>query len=191
MDLTTATLVETHLGEDNPTTGTLIGKLINQYSEAAETIMARETTLATYTETLDVEGGQQVFSLKAFPVTTVSSVALDTTWSWPTTSVIDSSYYRARGSNLRFRDYALTPGVEALQVIYLGGMATTAASFAASFPEISEAIAEQVAYHHERRNSLGATSIQYGGEGSSSYTGAITWLPLVKATLLRHRRWQT
>lgn len=193
MDLTTRARVKAfiEINETLPSTTTMNNWLdarISEWSARAESMMDRRVATATYTEYLDVRDGQQVFSLRAYPVVTMSTVVNDSGREY-TSGTIDSGDYSCMSAAglLRIDDFALDSGPAALRVIYKGGMATTAASFAVSYPEIAAALDAQVAYVFERRANLGRTSVS-AGPGSVSYVGALDWLPHVKQTLLRYRR---
>lgn len=194
MDLTTATFTRAFIESDGrkitgSTFTTIVGRLIAMYSAEAETYMGRTVEISTYTEALDVAPGQAVFSLKAYPVTSVSSVINDPGRTFDA-GTLDSTTYSLDTNNgvMRIDRAFVACGFGALQVIYTGGMAASAASFASSYPAISDAIAMQVAYHYQRRSSLGRTGVS-DGRGSVSYTGPIDWLPHVVSVLDRHRRY--
>ncbi len=150
--------------------------------------MDRTVTAATYTEYLDVEPLQLRFTLKAIPVTSMASVTSDTQWEFTTGAIAtDSRTYNPDTGLLTLTAYDAPAGPRSLRVIYAGGMAATAASFASSYPEIADAIDQQVAHAWRRRKSPGKTA-ESDRMGNRTFEGALGWLPHVKATLLDHRR---
>lgn len=166
----------------------LVGRLINLYSLDAERLMNRTVTAATYTEYLDVEPRQTVFSLKAYPVTAFSSVVADASREF-TSGTVATTNYSATTSNgmIRIDYHYVEHGFGALRVIYAGGMATATATFITNYPDIADAVAQQVAYHWSRRKDVGRTSVN-DGRGNVAYTAPIDWLPFLKEVILRHRR---
>jgi hypothetical protein len=191
-DLTTQARAETAIKVGgapmaSATTG-FADELIAFYSAQAEGYLGRTVTTATYTEYFDVKPYRARFSLKAYPITTISQVTNDGTRAY-TTGDIDSDDYTHDPDTgvLSIDGTGLVTGVRALRVIYLGGMGTGTSTFVTSYPDIAGAIDMQVAYHFSRRSSLGRTA-ESMGPGSVSYQGAMDWLPHVKTVLDRHRR---
>ena len=193
MNLTTRARVRAYMSvsETLPASTTLDSWLdarIEEWSLRAEAVMDRRLSTATYTEYLDARPGQQVFSLKAYPVNSVTSLTEDVDREFSGATIAADNYSCQTGTGIvRLDGYTMTGGPGTLKVVYVGGMAATAASFAASYPEIASALDEQVAYAFERRSNLGRSSVS-AGPGSVSYTGPLDWLPHVKHVLLRNRR---
>jgi len=195
VDLTTAArarqLIEFASGSNIVTDATFttwLGNTITSWSKRAETLMARKVTTATYTEFLDVDRGQRVFSLKAFPVSSISSVQSDYARAFTATAISSSLYSCQTGTGLlRLDQYDPDSGPGSLKVIYRGGMAPSAASFVTAFPEIAEAIDQQVQYAFTRRKNPGRTAVSVG-QDSVNYLGPVDWLPHVKSVLMSHRR---
>lgn len=193
MNLTTRTRVRAYLGVTQPlpssaTLNTWLDSRIEEWSLRAEALMDRRVTTATYTEYLDARRGQVVFSLKAYPVDSVTSLTEDVDREFTGATIAAENYSCQTSTGLvRLDGYTMTGGPGTLKVVYVGGMAASAASFATSYPEIAAAIDEQVAYAFERRSNLGRSSVS-AGPGSVSYVGPLDWLPHVKHVLLRNRR---
>lgn len=196
MDLTTYARVKVMIegagGQATlPTTATLttyIGRIITDWSARAESLMDRRVTTATYTEYLDARPGQRVFSLRAYPVTSVVSVTEDTAREFTGATVAATDYSCMTGAGLlRMDGYHMTGGPGSVKVVYVGGMAASVATFAASYPDIAGAVEMQVAYAFERRANFGRESAS-AGQGSVSYPGALDWLPASRWLLMRYRR---
>jgi len=193
MNLTTTTQAKVFIQAGGQPKGTdddaHIGYLVRFWSKRAERFMDRDATTATYTEYFDVEPGQWQFSLKAYPVNSMASVINDPSWAYTTGTVgTASKTYDPATGMLSLQYYPPAPGVRALKVTYAGGMGTSAASFAANYPDIADAVAQQVAYAWQRRKDMGKESLT-DQMGSRSYRGALTWLPHVRETLMQHRRY--
>ena len=194
MDLTTTDRVKVHLEADGELRASSLqdaqlSALIAHYSAAAERYMGRTVATGATTQYLDVAPRQQAFVLDAYPVSSISAVYSDDSRGF-TSDAISSDYYSLQGATglLRMDAYYPASGPGTLKVVYTGGMAASAASFAASYPDIAAAIDMQIVYHISRRGSLGGTSYS-GPEGTGvAWTGQLDWLRHVRAVLDRHRR---
>ena len=94
----------------------------------------------------------------------------------PTGSAEDSDYYTAdaTASGLIYFDWGLGSGPKAVKITYTGGMATSTATFMTGFPDLADAVAEQVAYAWRMRDSQGLIGRE--GKGSATkYAGGETW----------------
>ena len=195
MNLTTVTAARAAIeigGQTLPTTFTALNtwltSAVSEWSRRAVVVLDREVSTGTFTVYLDVRPGQQAFSLKAYPVTSVVSVTEDTSREFTGSTVAATNYScQTSAGILRLDNYWPTGGPGTLKVVYRGGMAATAAAFATAYPDISGAIDSQVVYAYERKASHGRTSVS-AGPGSVQYEGAMDWLPHVKQTLLSYRR---
>lgn len=195
MNLTTLAAVRERL--DLGVTGTntehdtLLTTIITNVSGRIETFLNRTAETATgVTQVFDVADGQRVFSLAAYPVSTIASVKNDTEWDWAGASAVDSSYYQVRENNgvLYFWANVLVPGYQALQVIYNGGMAASDSAFVAAFPDISEAVINQVVYEFNHRDSIGVPTVVAAGGASMTFVQDTSLLSSVRAALKPFRR---
>lgn len=198
MDLTTTTRVENLIlatGTPPAWTTTAIGQLITEVSAAVERYLDRYAQSGvSRTEYLDVEAGQRLFRLRAYPVASMTSVSFDPEQVFGSDTVIDSGDYFSPLYNssgvLRF-PYDLNPPDTAtlpdcLKVVYTGGMASSTANFITSYPDIAGAVDKQVAFLYQNRNNLGVSSVS--GDAGSISIGAEAWLPQVKVVLDQYRR---
>lgn len=192
MDLTTKERVKVHGEAGGQKWGTSsddqLDAIIAGYSADFERMLDRIVLAAAQTETFDVDRGQRVFSLKAYPVTAVTSIINDTERLFTGDALATTEYSLNLATGLLQVDQAyLLPGPGVLQVIYTGGMALTTAAFITAFPALAFAMDLQVLHHYQRRNSLGATSLS-AGQGNVSFQGPLKLLPTVLATIKAHRR---
>lgn len=193
MNLTTEARVKVHIeaggqGLSASSTTGLLNALIASYSEDFEQYMGRVVLSGATTQQFDVDAGDWVFSMAAWPVTTVSSVYNDTDRSWSSGEVDSDNYYMELSSGILSIDgQTLSSGPGVLRVQYTGGMAASTASFIAAYPDIAAACDQQVAYHYQRRQALGAQGLSVGS-ANVSWVGALDLLPKVKKVLDRHRR---
>ena len=190
MDLSTLARVRDRLGfEDSDTSDdTLLQVLLSRVSEAAAKYLNRKATSETTTEQLDVDAGQRTFHLKGFPVTSITTVKSATDRDFSSASAIDSGdYYSDGDAGLLHMDYSTAAGRGVFQVVYVGGMAATAAAFVTAYADIADAIDEQTAFYYQRRQAVGVRSENMGG-GSYSVSTLDGWLSSVLSVLDTHRR---
>lgn len=180
-------------GQDlNASTVAALNQIISEVSAQAEAELDRYAQTGERTEYLDIEPGQCVFSLRAYPVSAVAGIWYDPEQEW-SGDAIAANLYRSpvydRNGLLRL-DYQLNwsdiPRQRALKVTYTGGMAADTAAFMAAFPDITSAVSQQVYYLWTRRHDLGLSSSS--GIGGTVTQAEVTWLPTAMRTLKRHRR---
>ena len=173
-----------------------LAQLLTGVSAACEGVMDRHAESGvSRTEYFDVYPGQRVFSLRAYPVASVTSVHFDPEQSFGSeTALTVATDYANPALDVNgflilkttldaMTDYPLP---RALKVIYTGGMAASAAAFVTAFPDIAGAVDRQVIYEWKRRNDAGVVSVS-----DASGTVTIPELHLLRATrevLARHRR---
>ena len=94
----------------------------------------------------------------------------------PTGDAEDSDYYTADATNsgLVYFDWRLDSGPKAVKITYTGGMATTTATFMTGFPDLADAVAEQVAYAWRMRDAVGTIGRE-GKGGATKHAGGETW----------------
>jgi len=180
-------------GETAPSAfNTVIGQVITAVSAAAERYLGRWAQTTSRTEYFTVSPGKRVYRMRAFPVTTLTSVYLDVDQAFGAdTALTSDDYFNPTLSNDGIFALKLWPAVgeidaqSALKVTYTGGMATTTANFISGYPDIAHAIDLQCAHIYHTRNYAGTLS-QSGDSGSVSIQ-TVDWLPEVKATLDRYR----
>ena len=207
MDLTTVELVRMRLLSGGMITGaelqddnaSAVAQVIVEVSAAVEAYLDRDVQSGvSRTEYFDVERGQTMFPLRAFPVASVTGVWLDQDQAFGSETALTSTDYfnpvlDTRGI-LRMRSPIVwtMPGVEdrwskSLKVTYTGGMAADVSEFVASFPDLASAVTTQVIYQFQRKRDLGNVSLS--GDGGTVTLQVSQWSPDVETTLRRHRRW--
>lgn len=165
MDLTTLARVKTLLAISASDDDTLLNQLITAVSSEVEKFLNRTATAATYTEQYDVDEGQRVFFLRAYPVTALTSIKVDILRSFTDAVAVDSSLYYAdlaRGK-IKFDGYQPIPGPGVFQAVYTGGMAANAGAFVTAFPRVAQAVDMQVAYMFQRKAELAVSSKTWEG----------------------------
>lgn len=190
MDLTTAARVRDRLEivADDAKSLAQLAPLISRVSAQAERFMNRSVQTTSRTVQYDVRAGQLEFWLPAYPITSITSIYSDSLRSFGSETLVASTdyYYDATNGLLSFEAMP-SSGRGSLKITYTGGMAATAAAFVTAYPDIAEAVDQQVVFLWSRRRSVGLTSVSEAN-GSISVVENAALLPEVKAILSSHRR---
>lgn len=128
----------------------LIESLINRVSSLFESFTDRTFVSREFTEYYDGLG--YVLFPDHYPITTVSGIWDDTDWMWPSTSLVDSSYYRVvDGNRIVLNDKYLTVYSQNVKIIYTAGYETV--------PEdIEQACIEEVLHRYIGRTQVDVAS---------------------------------
>ena len=175
MELTTLPRVKDRLSVDADESqyDDILERMIRAASAKVETYLRRAVLKGTTTEYFDVEPGQRIFSLKAYPVTSITTVHNDVEWSYGSDTLVSSDVYTVNTDTgiLYVDSYYLITGHRALKVIYVGGMAATTPAFVATqeYGNIVDATERQVCYLFNMKGKEGTTAI-------SAATGNVTWI---------------
>lgn len=193
MDLTTVARVKALLDITGAQHDTSLGVYVPAVSQMVEEYLNRTAFQEIQTDQLDVEIGQRIFLLRAYPVLAAPAPALkhDLSRIFGSGSELatDGYYLNLGRGRIQLDGIALAPGPGTLKVVYTGGMATTTAALITAFPAVARAVDMQTAYVFKRRDSLGAASIS--GDGGSISLEAVGLLPMVKEMLQPFRRMET
>ena len=136
--------------------------LIQMVSAHIEGILGRETEATTYTVYLSPGEGQEWFSLRAYPITSITSVTYDTdrvfTDSNDVLTATTDYIHDADTGELWIDNQALAKGNRTLKVVYVGGMAADTAAFITAYPDVAGA-ADMIVAHtfHQEGNASMAT----------------------------------
>lgn len=195
LDLTTTARVAQRLKAGATSVGTsedsFIGTLITSVSAQIEQYLGRTMYAGSVTEYLDVEPGQRVWRLAAYPVTAWTSANFDPAQTWGSDTALtttddlyspvydESSLLRAR-SGASFMNQYSTVQPASLKVVYTGGMASSAAALIAAYPDIALACDMQVCHQYKRKDAIGTSSV---GGPTSLAINAVGLLPEVTAIL--------
>lgn len=190
MNLTTAQRVKAILADGvGPKEDALLDQLIVAASAMAESYMRRTALAGTYTEYFDVPQFITAIQLKAWPLTSITSVYNDSARSYGSSTLLDSTGYAAQlETGLLCFDYYLATGLRSLKVTYIGGMAATADAFVTAYPDIAHAVEMQVVHEFRRRkDSLDGSSASLG-VGSFLPSGGVVLLNYTKDILDQYSR---
>lgn len=191
MDLCTLGTVKALLGIEDEVTiyDHVLQHLITAASNQIERYLNRTVLMGTYTEYFSVEAGASIFSVKAYPVTAVTSVKNAIDWSWSGTTAVSSTYvdYTAHPGLIYVYGQQLNEGFGAVQIVYTGGMADNTAELeAGDYADVALAAEQQaIALWQNRRNFGMASAV--AGSSSVSYQ-QVKMLDSVKELLAPHRR---
>lgn len=168
--------------------------LIDSVSARAEGETTRKFRRATRTETFSVDSWQRQIRVKAYPIESVTSIKESINGQFSTTTALQATEYDwsvlghkgmiERRSGNRYdglMNFGFLEGIGTVQVVYVGGYRDVA-----SVPwDLRDAVATQVAYMHQRKDSLGISGESVDGK-SISYSMAMDLLPSVKAVFAQH-----
>lgn len=190
MDLTTVNSVKDLLGVVADVDDDSIQQYITIVSGEVETYLNRIVqTQAVVTEQIDVIKDQRIFHLKAYPVVSVASVNNDYSRVFGSSTLIAASnyYVNLQTGMLTIDRVHVTPGMGVLKVIYSGGMGLTTSAFMTAYPDISGAVATEVAYRYQRRAQIGTFNVSVGG-ASVNLASKTQLLPQVEEVLFAHSK---
>jgi len=167
-----------------------IQEIVADVSAEVESFLDRDILIQTdKEETFDIEPGQYRFSLRAYPITTLTSVWNDYNRSFGSSTLLSASGYTVnkRTGYLTVDRFVLTPGYGVLKAKYTGGMATDTVSFISAYPAVVSAVTMETAYRYQRRFNLGLIAATVQG-GSVTLAAKTQFLPAVEAVLWNFKR---
>jgi hypothetical protein len=192
MDLTTIQRVRLFLdgggssGFSSNVDSTLLSGMISSVSRQIEQFLGgRALETGSYTEYFNVQEGQSVFLLKAFPVSSITSVHNDAEGQYSNPIVISSDFYSINNGRALYLTWPLSPGHDGLKVVYTGGLAADTDALIAAAPDLALACDMQVAFLYKRRATLDLKS--QTTEGGQTSFASISLLPQVKQLLDAYR----
>ena len=128
MQLTSWRRLRHILGKNEPLADDFINKriylpMIASISSRIETYLDRIIKLDTYTEYFDTLAGQRNYPVKAWPISSVTSVKSDSLGLYDGSESTESNYYIGIDSNAVVLDSSVVPARKGLQIVYIGGLA--------------------------------------------------------------------
>lgn len=193
MELTTLPRVKDRLAIDANESkyDDVIERMIRAASAKVESYLRRQMTKATTTEYFDVEPGQRIFSLKAYPITSITTVHNDTDWTYGSSTLMSSdTYQESSGTGLLYVNSAyLITGVRALKVVYIGGMASTTTAFVLDqdYANLVDATERHVCFLYNMKGKEGQTALS-AATGNLTLIGSTDLTDGVKKDLDDYRR---
>jgi hypothetical protein len=170
MDLvTTATVKSLTRAFSDGTSDTQLDKLIDVVSPRIERRCNREFEYKARTPTFDVDEGQAVFPLRAFPAITITDVRYDPTHVFGSDTILEATRYVVNNELglLVFEIPFSFPSPQALKVNYQGGLdasVTSVANLEAFAYDLAAAAAVQVFWEWKRIPAPGYTNESMAGK---------------------------
>lgn len=178
-------------GQSGAVEDSLLSNLITAVSANIERELDRFLTEESHTEIFDVRRNQARFFVRGYPINeTTDAVQIfnDTLNQFPASSEIVRVNFTVNPDIGRIvvNQQLLSSGVDALKVVYIGGMGTDTVDFYTRFPDIEKVAWQEMAHWLQRRPNFGAVS-QSGGSGNISHSAALDLLPDSKRLLAKHK----
>lgn len=166
----------------------VIDNLIQSVSLSIERYCNRPFLIASKTEYFDVRTDQFNYQLEAFPVSSLTSVKNSGTRDWTVDAKVEGTDFVLDTDTGILRQLTgFTTGLDALQVVYMGGLAADTAAVLSDYPDLADACEKQITEEFRRRDGLGRTGVSV--EGSSVTTqSAVRLLDTVVQRLAPYRR---
>lgn len=191
MDLTTVARVKLAFEKALTVNDTALAQLVTEVSASAERVMNRAAQTTARTVYHDSDGAPATLSLEGYgdPSSVVSSVSHDTDRAWGSGTAIDAGDYTFDPTTgLLYLDISKPAGRRTFKVVYSGGMAADTTAFIARYPEIAQAIEQQVVHLWQQRGHLGVQNVSFEGGSIGMAADGSRWLTYVLDVLKRHKR---
>lgn len=190
MLITTKANIKQLLGQTSTDDDAYLVAIASAVSAEFEHYIDREVQATEHTAYFDVDDGQKVFSLVAYPVSAVASVNNDYGRSWGSSTLVDSDNYVVadKSGQLIIDRYGLVTGAQVLRVVYTGGLAATQAALQVAYPDLEHAARIQSAFYYKKKDRLGIAAESVSGS-SISIEAKLELLPEVKSILEKYKRY--
>lgn len=190
MDLCFLTDIKAKVGiaDNEPEHDDMLKHLIRSVSLHFEAATNRRFYRMSRTEYFNVDDGQTIFSLVAYPISAITSVKNDIDWDWASSSMISSDNYTyiTETGVLYVKNVYLVHGFRALQVVYTGGLAADSNLLRYQYEDICLAAEDQVIAWFNNRKHHGVQSVAVGPNQLTVQEAKL--LPHVKEVLARYKR---
>jgi hypothetical protein len=161
---------------------------IHAFSERAERECGRWFKRATYTETLDIDCGQMLLQLRAYPIVAITSVKEALDGDFATATTVEPKTYALVASGrtglLRLRHRFFLEGPQNVRVEYTGGLAEETNQLPA---DLRQACVDQVAFEFRSAPKSHLRSEGQMQGSASYYRDETTLLPAVERVLAGYR----
>lgn len=154
-DLCVLSDVEKHLNQVNKTTNEIqevLSNLITNKTQAITTFLGFEQILAQdYTEYMDGDGDSNIYPNNT-PINSITSINIDSDWTWGTSTLISSDYYRIVDSRyITMKGYFFTTGSQNVQLIYNAGYTTIPS-------DLKQVCIDEVVRAYNEKSNIGISS---------------------------------
>lgn len=170
MLITTKDNIKALLGITSTSDDAILVQIANVASSQIENYLGRSVESTSRTEYFDVERGQHLFQLRAYPVASSPAIVVYNDESRLFTTVVSNENYTALGDEGQLifdEDYELVTGPKVLKVVYTGGLASSQASLESNYPDLEMATRIQAVFLFENRKKIGVQSESVDGSSAS------------------------
>ena len=164
----------------------VLESMIAGATRAIEQYLGTSLALESRVEERDIDPGQTLVWLDAFPVTGVTEIRNDPDWGFASTIAATDYRVESEFGRIAFR-FPLTEGRKALQVTYTAGIGATTEDIIDNAEEIATACDLQVAADYRSRNQS-KTQSRGGPRGDLVTREHDQLIPKVRQILDRRRR---
>ena len=197
MDATTVTRVKALLDITSSAHDAVLATMVSAVSKRFETFLDRPLEATARTEEYDLRPRQNVIYLRAYPVSTVSSVKIAFDWDFAAAATVAASDYHIDSEtgmlHLNYfpstsylsNNNATAPCVA--QVVYTAGFSASTSALIAAYPDIAFAADLQAVASWRRRDTPQGQNISLQGS-SIGFEGPVKILPDVIESLTPYRR---
>lgn len=190
MNLTTTQRVKERLDKSQIGDNEAVYGVVVAVSHAMAADMDLLVEQTSRTEIHSPEYGARRIFLKATPVASVSTVHNDSQREYGSSSLVAASdYYVDTATGVLLFDYPIISGPGSVQVVYTGGIAASVEGLvSAGYGDIVDAATTQAVHQFQRRRTPHLSGFS-DPTGNTTFTSEIDWLPIVRKTMARYRRW--
>jgi uncharacterized phiE125 gp8 family phage protein len=189
LDLCELADVKARLDITDSSKDALLGDIITAVSRAIEQHCQREFYQESRTRVFDTRRKDEALALPAYPVSSITSVKTSTDFDFSTATAIDSGDYDVDDeTGLLFYLGAWPVGRRTVQVVYTGGIATTASAVSSNYPDLAAAAQMQVVEEYMRKEAQGSVQYSLSDGGGALNREALKLLPAVRERLAYYRR---
>ena len=190
LELSTLEEVKALLEFEDNVRDVVLMKLIKDVSAEVEMYLNRSTAVVTDAiQYFDIPRYGVKMFLRAYPITTVTSLWNTTDRTYDSTTIVDSDNYYVdtqHGIITVDKQYLLM-GAGAVKLQYTGGMASNTANFIRDYRALSSALATEVMYRFQRNAEIGLIAAS-GGGSNVTLERRLQFHPSVQIVLQEHRR---
>lgn len=185
MLITTRDNIKSMIGMTATDDDVIIASIALAVSAKIEKHLNRSIEAIQRTEYFDVDDGQKVFFVSAYPI---SAIAIYNDYAREFLAAISSENYTIAGNSGRIviDKQSLDSGYSALRIVYTGGLASSQSTLQSNYPDLEMAARIQGAIWYNSRKRLGLNSESIQGGGQTNYK-ALSLDPTVKETIEQYR----
>jgi len=186
--------LKTYMDISETTWDTMLGDISEQVAQEFEGFLHRklENTGSDVVEYRSPTGTESIVWVSRYPIVSITTIHEDLQRSYSSDSVVDSSDYFSHDDEglIELESRCWYGGNRVVKITYKGGYTKTSEVLVGLPDAITLAAKMQIAHNFNRRQSPGASTVNFGGGGSQSYT-ELGMLQTVKDKLQPYQRRRT